>query len=220
MLNFSLAAKSLAAAALLTLATSAFASPIPSTSLTFGSYGGTVATSGLSNTAILFDNTQAGHPVTSMTSGTSSAISAGYLVPFAGTTFVSYDPNTETNGGDNGGLTVYSTTYTGSLTYAGGTLSVSADDSVSAYLNGTFLGSTGSASYNTPFTFNIAPGTYFNGLNTFTFNVTNVNPTNVSGGPTNFDFKATAATPEPSSMVLLGTGLLSAAGMIRRRIVR
>lgn len=217
--NFSLSLKSLAAAALLTLATSAFATPLTSGPLTFGSYGGTVATAGLSNTAILFDNTQAGHPVTSMTSGTASAISAGYLTPISGTSYVSYDPNTET-AGDNGGVTVYTTTYTGNLAGAGGTLLINADDSVKTYLNGVFIGDTAASTYNTPYIFNIASGIYKNGLNTFTFNVNNVNATNVSGGPTNFDFKATAATPEPSSIVMLGSGLLSAAGMIRRRIAR
>ena len=215
----SLSPKSVAIAAAFVVAALTLATPASATPITFGSYGGSVATTGLSNTAILYDNTQAGHPVTTMNSGTASAVSASYLTPIAGTSYVSYDPNTETVG-DNGGITVYTTTYTGNLAGAGGTLLINADDSVRTYLNGVFIGDTATSTYNTPYVFNIASGIYVNGLNTFTFDVTNVNATNVSGGPTNFDFKATAATPEPSSIVMLGTGLLSAAGMIRRRIAR
>jgi hypothetical protein len=39
-----------------------------------------------------------------------------------------------------------------------------------------------------------------------------------SSGPQ--EFIGTAATPEPSSMVLFGSGLIGAAGLIRRRVVR
>ena len=38
-------------------------------------------------------------------------------------------------------------------------------------------------------------------------------------GGVSLDIKSVAATPEPSSLIMLGTGVLSAAGMIRRKLI-
>ncbi len=210
----------LAAAALFTgvvsLATPSFASTIA----TFGSYAGT-APAGLSNSTITYDNTNvATAPLNTglATTGNVSVFNPGYSNTLTGTTWVSYDPNTGTKG-DNGGLTVYKTTYTGTLAGATGTLSILADDTVNAYLNGVFIGTTAPSTYDTLKTFTIADGIYKNGVNVFEFDVINANGQTTPGGPTGFDFKATAVTPEPSTLLMLGTGVLSAAGMVRRRIV-
>ena len=52
------------------------------------------------------------------------------------------------------------------------------------------------------------------------FTVQNGNGTTDTDGPTGLLAGATAATPEPSSMALLGTGLLSVAGVARKKFRR
>lgn len=101
--------------------------------------------------------------------------------------------------------------FLGSNYFAAGTYSVTHDDGIFLYLNGSSTCTICSGSPTAPKadSFTIATS----GLYSFDLLYAEVN-----GAPATLDFPATAATPEPSSFILLGSGLLSVAGLVRRRI--
>lgn len=143
---------------------------------TLGSYVGTSTV--FANTPILC----AGKPVLAYNS-------TGTTIPTS--TYV-----TNAQGSQPSGTVVCTTTFTGNMLNATGTLNFQGDDSVTVALNGTLLGKTG---YNTPTTVPISGGV--NGLNTLTFTVVNV------VGFMGFDFVATVlpvSAPPVNSILTYG----------------
>ena len=206
---------------------SAHASPI-----LLGSYGSSVANPGFANSATLYDF--AGSTVNTGSSATSD-ISAGSVwhAPTANSSYVSFSSQTGPTGTlvAPNGTYIYTTTFSISPSDVTdlGTLTVLADDTVSVFLNNSLILQSGGPmgpgnTYShcsdtgpnclTPLTFTFTG--LAEGLNELTFNVQQVN-----GSSEGLDFAGSiepinASVPEPLSLVLFGTGMLSLLALSRR----
>ncbi len=149
--------------------------------------------------------------------------------PISGSSWVSFNPNTAPGGSyaqtasfaPNGYYT-YDLSFT-SPANAFGSLTVLADDTVSVFLNGSRLLTGAPGPYPlcaaqqpnciTPYTFALSgvPG----GTDSLEFVVHQA-----GSYATGLDFVGSVDTPEPGSLMLLGSGLLSGAGALSRRLRR
>lgn len=145
--------------------------------------------------------------------------------------WVGFDPNVGPLGSESPAFGYYefTTSFTLTGTYSG-TLSVMADDTTEVLITNSggtstlvplgALGGDGHCADNEPNCIGTPVDsvniTGLSGVNTLTFIVEQAGTGN--GDPTGFDFDATlTSTPEPNSLILLGTGLLGAAGVLVRK---
>jgi PEP-CTERM motif len=219
--------------------TTAFAS---ADTINFGSGSGSVGYFGYSTTATGAPVIQAGGVNNTPTTGCSATVCQVYTVspggiwaaPFAGTTWVSYDPNSgpgETEPVfDANGFYTYATNFTTTGGGWGGSVTVAADDTVAVFLNGVQISNFGTIGGDTMCadgppncrdgqSSTITLGSSLPEFNNDGFNLLEFVVDQSGSHNQGLDYVGTlTSTPEPNTLILLGTGLLGSAGALFRKM--